>query len=111
MDTAGFGLFPHTTDFLAGLKLLFLEIENWIRRLVAEFTDRFTLLSCELRVYFINGLASLSFYELGRSNDYYLLLLRLLDVWINVHRSLRLPLKVAHKAGLLKESSLLSTSH
>ena len=73
---------------------------------MAEFTGRFTLLSCELRVYFINGLASISFYELGKSNDS-LLLLRLLDVWINVYGSLRLSLKVAHKARLLKVLSLL----
>ena len=73
---------------------------------MAEFTGRFTLLSCELRVYFINGLASISFYELGKSNDS-LLLLRLLDVWINVYGSLRLSLKVAHKARLLKVKSLL----
>lgn len=73
---------------------------------MAEFTCRFTLLSCKLRLYCLNGLASISFYELGRSNDY-LLLLRLLDVWINVYGSLRLSLKVAHKARLLNVSSLL----
>ena len=62
---------------------------------MAEFTGCFTLLSCKLRVYFINGVASISFYELGRSNDS-LLRLKLLVVWINVYGSLRLSLKVAH---------------
>ena len=76
---------------------------------MAEFTRRFTVLSCELRVYRLNGLASISFYELGRSNDT-LLLLKLLDVWINVYHSLRLALNVAHKARLLKVSSLHSAS-